>query len=32
LRTVKSDLAAFKKLLLLEQIGKGRAAAWKIKR
>jgi ATP-dependent DNA helicase RecG len=31
LRTVKADLAALKKLLLLEQIGKGRATVWKIR-
>jgi ATP-dependent DNA helicase RecG len=32
LRTVKADLAALKKLLLLEQIGKGRATVWKVRR
>ncbi|MBI5447469.1 MAG: putative DNA binding domain-containing protein [Gammaproteobacteria bacterium] len=32
LRTVKADLAALKKLLLLEQIGKGRATVWKVRK
>jgi ATP-dependent DNA helicase RecG len=31
LRTVKADLATLKKLLLVEQIRKGRAALWKIR-
>lgn len=31
LRTVKTDLAALKKLFLIEQIGKARATLWKIK-
>ncbi len=31
LRTVKADLAILKKLFLVEQVGKGRAALWKIK-
>ncbi len=32
LRTIKADLAVLKKLFMVEQIGKGRAALWKIKR
>lgn len=31
LRTIKADLASLKKLGLVEQVGKGRAAEWKIK-
>jgi len=31
LRTVKADLSTLKKLALVEQIGKGRAALWKIR-
>jgi len=31
LRTIKADLATLKKLSLIEQVGKGRAALWKIR-